>query len=63
MSGMGREKYAGTTGRFRESKAHRPLSGDEFEEVTVASRPSADVDLSQIDCQHEVAKQPLPKPE
>ena len=37
---MGR-KYSVTTGRFREAKFHRPLSDDEFEEVTVASRPKA----------------------
>jgi len=28
-----------TTGRFRESKSHRPLSGDESEERTVPSVP------------------------
>jgi len=28
-----------TTGRFLESEFHQPLSGDEFKERTVASRP------------------------
>ena len=45
---MGR-KYSVTTGRFREAKFHRPLSDDEFEEVTVASRPlCADRNYAQI---------------
>jgi len=42
MSLEGR-KYSVTTGRFRASKVLRPLSGDEFEEVTVVSRPAADI--------------------
>jgi len=35
-----------TTGRFRESKSHRPLSGDESEERTVPSVPIPDIKLS-----------------
>jgi len=32
-------KYSVTDGRFQEAGFHRPLCGDEFEEMTVASRP------------------------
>jgi hypothetical protein len=37
MAALGR-KYSVTNGRFQEVKFHRPLSSNEFEEVTVASR-------------------------
>ncbi len=39
---MGRE-YALPTGRFRESRFHWPLSGDEFEERADATRPDSAV--------------------
>ena len=32
-----------TNGRFQVSEFHRPFSGDESEEMTVASRPLADL--------------------
>jgi hypothetical protein len=38
---MGRE-HSMTTGCFREVKFHWPLSGNEFEERTVSSRPKAE---------------------
>ena len=38
QAGEGR-KHMVTTGRFRESEFHWPLSGYEFEERTVATRP------------------------
>ena len=40
MTETGR-KHMVTTGRFRKSEFYRPLSGDEFEERTVATRPNA----------------------
>ena len=40
MAAEGRPRPV-TTGRFQETKFHRPLSGDESEEMTVASRPFA----------------------
>ena len=33
------KKYSETTGCFRASKVHRPLSGNKSEVMTVASRP------------------------
>lgn len=41
---LGRE-YSEVTGRFRESEFHWLLSGWQFEERTVASRPSAGIDV------------------
>lgn len=35
--------FSVATGRFQESEFHWPLFGGEFEERTVASRPTADV--------------------
>lgn len=40
VAATGRE-YSLPTGRFREAKFHWPLSGDEFEERTDATRPVA----------------------
>ena len=45
MAALGR-KYSVTNGRFQEVKFHRPLSSNEFEEVTVASRPTAAIQPS-----------------
>ncbi len=42
MTGMGRVDSL-LTGRFRDAEFHWPLSGYEFEEVSVAIRPKAKV--------------------
>ena len=47
---MGR-KYSVTSGRFQGAKFHRLLSGDEFEEMAVASRP--------VPASRDMEKQPL----
>ena len=43
---MGRQ-HSATNGCFREVKNQRPLFGDELEEMSVASRPGAVVELSE----------------